>query len=91
MEFDRAKWETGRGQATTDNPRSDMIKDARAAGVAPGAMRMDVIALLGQPDTHSSARDNWYLGRSPSAPDFRVLTVQYDGRGVVTEVTVKTI
>ncbi len=86
MAFDQASWATGKGDATGKNPRSQLVADARAAGVRVGASRKAIRGLLGEPDGQDAAVDVWFLGRAEFAVDYRVLRVTYDGDGVATAV-----
>lgn len=87
--FDRARWEEGRGKIGDRNPRAEMVDEAVAAGLRPGAARERVRELLGAPDAEDSGGDLYYLGRQRWAPELHSLHIYYDEQGVVTLIEVR--
>lgn len=87
--FDRARWASGRGADAADNPRADMVCDAVAAGVAPGARKADVRDLLGAPNFEDDVSDVYDIGLEFTSPDEVALSIGYDGDGVVERVALR--
>lgn len=86
MNFDKARWESGRGIAREKNPRLDLAGAAIEAGVKVGARRQSIRALLGEPDKSFPEVDYWYLGRNDMAPEVLEFVVDYDPSGIATRV-----
>lgn len=84
--FDKETWASGKGNYEGKNPRIAMIAAVEAAGVKVGATRVQVRALLGEPDSSGPNGDIWYLGRSTYAPDYQTFEISYDDKAVVTKI-----
>ena len=86
--FDRERWALARGaDITADYPRASMVCSAIAAGVAPGAMREEVRALLGPPDNDDGdVSDIYSVGLELTAPDEILLSIYYGDTNVVQDV-----
>jgi hypothetical protein len=87
--FDRARWAAARGVDASDNPRASMVCDAVAAGVAPGARKANVRALLGAPDFEGEVTDVYEVGLEFTSPDEVSLSIGYGGEGVVERVALR--
>jgi outer membrane protein assembly factor BamE (lipoprotein component of BamABCDE complex) len=84
--FDREEWASGKRNYSGKNPRTEMVSDAKAAGVEIGAARAQVRDLLGAPDSSNTEVDTWYLGQSTYAPDYITLDVYYNEKAIVTKI-----
>lgn len=97
-EFDRADWAAARSVDAAENHRAEMVDDAERAGLRPGATRVFVRELLGEPDSDETDEhlpepetggfDFYEMGVMPYFPGQEYLIVHYDASDVVTDVRV---
>lgn len=75
--FDANTWKAQRGVSAKDNKRIDMVPKLEAS-VRVGMPRADVIALLGEPDSHNreTDADRYFLGL-PLGPDEQYYEIRY--------------
>jgi len=88
MDFDEAKWASGRGFYDADSPRISMVGEAERAGVRPGATRAQVRALLGEPDGTDPHPDNARAIRAYEKAGFAAVSGPLDtrwGRAILME------
>jgi hypothetical protein len=84
-EFDRAKWQSGRGDMTRENPRGPMRSEFERYGIVIGATRAHIRDLLGpsddgdgQVDPNGNPMDTYSLGFPPFRMDSESLYIRYD-------------
>lgn len=83
VDFERAKWDAGKGIYAEDSPRLAMADAAIAAGVKPGATRSSVIQIISEPDDVDGNASSWFLGLNGMVPDPLTLVVTFDANGIV--------
>lgn len=91
MTFDKAAWDSGKGNYDGKNPRIGLVSDLEEAGIIVGTPRTKVYEVIGEPDRPAIAAlgnaESWYLGRSDMAPDFMLLKVTFGPDDRVSRIT----
>lgn len=84
--FDSASWKSQRGAAPLDNQRGAMVDGVQAV-VGEGMARDDVVALLGEPDSHDAGTgvDIYELGVSAVGVDEEYFEIRYQGGRVASK------
>ena len=87
--FDSRAWQAERGNRDAVSRRGALVAALPGAGIAQGAPRDRVVALLGPADASDAAQDIYYLGRGGFAPDVEFLVIDYDATSRIAAITTR--
>jgi hypothetical protein len=87
-QFDSGKWKNWTESEAELSLRWDMMNSLRNNHELNGKTKMEIIALLGKPDSETNFDFRYYLGMSKRGINTGSLTIKFNEEGIVTNFSV---
>lgn len=87
-QFDSEKWKNWTESESELSLRWDMMNSLRNNHELNGKTRVEIIELLGKPDSETNSDFRYYLGMSKRGINTGSLTIKFNENGIVTDFSV---